>query len=142
MVRPLWYVGCIYYHCVGTLTPNVKFWKKKFALCTTKTINILTLVLSEKKNSERKKNHSPPCKLNGRFLILAFLSRAWQTHSGLTRPEAFLHIKTRLFFYLTFVTNYHFRPVIINSHALLSSHHDTRFSGYFKHFLLFKKTQR
>lgn len=20
MVRPLWYVGCIYYHCVGTLT--------------------------------------------------------------------------------------------------------------------------
>ena len=30
--------------------PNVEFWRKKIrALCTTKKINILTLVLSEKK---------------------------------------------------------------------------------------------
>ena len=33
---------------------------KKIALCTTKKINILTLVLYWKKNSERNKNHNPP----------------------------------------------------------------------------------
>ena len=46
--------------------------KKNFALCATKKINILTLVLSEKKNYERKKTHRPPppppCKLNDRSL--------------------------------------------------------------------------
>ena len=33
---------------------------KKFALSATKKINILTLVLSEKKNSERNKKPYPP----------------------------------------------------------------------------------
>jgi len=34
--------------------------EKKFALCTTKKINILTLVLSEKKFLNETKNHNPP----------------------------------------------------------------------------------
>ena len=42
---------------------------KKFALCATKKINILTLVLSEKKILNETKNHNPPFKLNGRSLI-------------------------------------------------------------------------
>ena len=42
---------------------------KKIALCTTKKINILTLVLSEKKILNETKNHNPPCKLNGRSLM-------------------------------------------------------------------------
>ena len=45
---------------------------KKFALCATKKINILTLVLSEKNILNETKNHNPPLphppfiKLNGR----------------------------------------------------------------------------
>ena len=34
--------------------------EKKFALCATKKINILTLVLSEKKILNETKNHNPP----------------------------------------------------------------------------------
>ena len=42
---------------------------KKIALCATKKINILTLVLSEIKFLNETKNHSPPpLKLNGRSL--------------------------------------------------------------------------
>ena len=41
---------------------------KNFALCATKKINILTLVLSEKKILNETKNHNPPFKLNGRSL--------------------------------------------------------------------------
>ena len=42
---------------------------KKIALCGTKKINILTLVLSEKKILNETKNHNPPpFKLNGRSL--------------------------------------------------------------------------
>ena len=47
--------------------------EKKFALCATKKINILTLVLSEKKILNETKNHNPPppaFKLNGRSLKL------------------------------------------------------------------------
>ena len=33
---------------------------KKFALCTTKKVNILTLVLSEKKIMYETKNHNTP----------------------------------------------------------------------------------
>ena len=33
---------------------------KKFALCATKTINILTLVLSGKEIMNEIKNHNPP----------------------------------------------------------------------------------
>ena len=42
---------------------------KNFALRATKKINILTLVLSEKKILNETKNHNPPCKLNGRSLM-------------------------------------------------------------------------
>ena len=41
--------------------------KKICALCD-KKINILTLVLSEKKILNETKNHNPPFKLNGRSL--------------------------------------------------------------------------
>ena len=41
---------------------------KKIVLCATNKINILTLVLSEKKILNETKNHNPPCKLNGRSL--------------------------------------------------------------------------
>ena len=41
---------------------------KKIALCATKKINILTLVLFEKKIRNETKNHNPPFKLNGRSL--------------------------------------------------------------------------
>ena len=43
---------------------------KKIRLGATKTINILTLVLSEKKILKETKNHNtpPPFKLNGRSL--------------------------------------------------------------------------
>ena len=34
--------------------------EKKFALCATKKINILTLVLSEKNCLNETKNHNPP----------------------------------------------------------------------------------
>ena len=34
--------------------------EKKFVLCATKKINILTLVLSEKKILNETKNHNPP----------------------------------------------------------------------------------
>jgi len=34
--------------------------EKKFAVCATKKINILTLVLSEKKFLNEKKTHNPP----------------------------------------------------------------------------------
>ena len=44
---------------------------KKIALCATKTINILTLVLSEKKILNETKNHNPSCKLSGRSLTPA-----------------------------------------------------------------------
>ena len=42
---------------------------KNFALCATRKINILTLVLSEKKILNETKNHNPPFKLNGQSLI-------------------------------------------------------------------------
>ena len=42
--------------------------EKKIALFATKKINILTLVLSEKKILNKTKNHNPPFKLNGRSL--------------------------------------------------------------------------
>ena len=42
---------------------------KKFHASRDKKINILTLVLSEKKILNETKNHNPPCKLNGRSLI-------------------------------------------------------------------------
>ena len=38
----------------------LSYGKKKFALCATKKINILTLVLSEKKFLNKAKNHNPP----------------------------------------------------------------------------------
>ena len=46
---------------------------KYFTLCATKKINILTLVLSEKKILNETKNHSPPppFKLNGRSLTMS-----------------------------------------------------------------------
>ena len=44
---------------------------KKIALCATKTMNILTLVFSEKKILNETKNHNPSCKLNGRSLTPA-----------------------------------------------------------------------
>jgi hypothetical protein len=51
---------------------TVEFCKKKFALCATKKINILTLVLSGKKILNETKNHNPPFKLNGRSLMGTF----------------------------------------------------------------------
>ena len=46
---------------------------KKFVLCATKKINILTLVLSEKFFLNETKNHNPPpCMLNGRSLSTFF----------------------------------------------------------------------
>ena len=45
---------------VFVIYPNVEFWKKKKALCTPKKINILTLVLFEKKFWTKQKNHNPP----------------------------------------------------------------------------------
>jgi hypothetical protein len=48
---------------------------KKF---TTKKINILTLVLSEKKFLNETKNHNPPFKLNGRSLR----RQIWKCQSG------------------------------------------------------------
>ena len=39
--------------------------EKNFALCATKKINILTLVLSEKNILNETKNHTPTFKLNG-----------------------------------------------------------------------------
>ena len=44
--------------------------EKNFAFCATKKINILTLVLSEKKILNETKNHNPPFKLNGRSLTM------------------------------------------------------------------------
>ena len=38
----------------------LSYGKKKFALCATKKINILTLVLSETKILNETKNHNPP----------------------------------------------------------------------------------
>ena len=46
---------------------------KQFSALRDKKIDILTLVLSEKKILNETKNHNPhppPCKLNGRSLIL------------------------------------------------------------------------
>ena len=46
--------------------------EKKFARRATKQINILTLVLAEKKFLKGKKNHNPaPCKLNGGSLSVS-----------------------------------------------------------------------
>jgi hypothetical protein len=42
---------------------------KQFCALRDKKIDILTLVLSEKKILNETKNHNPPCKLNGRSLI-------------------------------------------------------------------------
>ena len=44
--------------------------EKKFALCATKKINILTLALSEEKILNETQNHNPPppFKLNGQSL--------------------------------------------------------------------------
>ena len=47
--------------------------KKNFALCTTKKINILTLVLSKKKFGTKQKTISPPFKLNGRSLSILYV---------------------------------------------------------------------
>ena len=52
--------------------------------------NILTLMLSEKKILNETKNHTPPCKLNGRSLnsfrfivyFLIFKSRGHDVHYG------------------------------------------------------------
>ena len=41
---------------------------KNFVLCATKILNILTIVLSEKKILNETKNNNPPFKLNGRSL--------------------------------------------------------------------------
>ena len=50
--------------------------EKKFALCATKKINILTLVLSEKNCLNETKNHNPPpFKLNGRSLKITFMQQ-------------------------------------------------------------------
>ena len=38
----------------------LNFGENKFALCATRKINILTLVLSEKKILNETKNHNPP----------------------------------------------------------------------------------
>ena len=43
---------------------------KQFCALRDKKIDILTLVLSEKKILNETKKHNPPCKLNGRSLIL------------------------------------------------------------------------
>ena len=42
---------------------------KKFALCTIKKGNMLTLCVVRKKILNKTKNHNSPCKLNGRSLI-------------------------------------------------------------------------
>ena len=42
---------------------------KKIALCATKKINILTLVFSEKKILNEKKNHNPPPPLQVKWLV-------------------------------------------------------------------------
>ena len=42
---------------------------KKFALCATKKINILTLVLSEIKFLNETKNHSPPPPLKVKWSV-------------------------------------------------------------------------
>ena len=47
---------------------------KNFALCATRKINILSLVLSEKKVLRETKNHNPPFKLNGRSLSCILFS--------------------------------------------------------------------
>ena len=46
---------------------------KKFRAMRDKKINILTLVLSEKKIRNETKNHNPPFKLNGRSLMILHL---------------------------------------------------------------------
>jgi hypothetical protein len=46
---------------IGFKNSNVKFWEKKFALCATKKINILNLVLSEKKILNEAINHNHYC---------------------------------------------------------------------------------
>ena len=51
--------------------------EKKFALCATKKINILTLVLSEKKILNQTKFHNPPFKLNGRSLTTKSSKLQW-----------------------------------------------------------------
>ena len=52
---------------------------KKIALCATKKINILTLVLPEKKILNETKNHNPPLQVNWSvpklFLFLALKSK-------------------------------------------------------------------
>ena len=47
---------------------------KKIALRATKKINILALVLSEKKILNETKNRNPPFKLNGRSLSRLMIS--------------------------------------------------------------------
>ena len=50
-------------------------WNSGKKICTLhdKKINILTLVLSEKKILNESKNHNPSFKLNGRSLIVSVL---------------------------------------------------------------------
>ena len=43
--------------------------EKKFALCTTNKINILTLVLSEKKILNETNNHNPPPPLQVKWSV-------------------------------------------------------------------------
>ena len=62
-------------------------WKcgKKFR--ATKKINILTLVLSEKKILNETKNNNPPspCKLNDRSLTIVIVQRCLAYKKGLSR---------------------------------------------------------
>jgi hypothetical protein len=50
-----------YFFRKKTITPPLRgILEKKIALCATKKINILTLVLSEKEILNETKNHNPP----------------------------------------------------------------------------------
>ena len=59
---------------------------KKFRALRDKKINILTLVLSEKKFLNETKNHNPPFKLNGRSLI-----KHPSEHVGLEQNRQYHH---------------------------------------------------
>ena len=53
---------------------------KKCRVCPTKILNILTLVLSEKKILNETKNHNPtPFELSGRSLIVIFILKTTGT---------------------------------------------------------------
>jgi hypothetical protein len=89
--------------------------EKKFALCTTKKINILTLVLSENKFLYETKNHNPPFQVKWSipydvpnwFLVLKNFYRSpfskW--------PHNTAHIQ-----YCPISTKFHMRDIIIYPH--------------------------